>query len=461
VSVIFGRSRAAAAPGPGRVQRSTGWDAQVIAAQLQQYQQQLVTTYGTNKAEAISADFYGHVTGGMYRSGVLFSVLDRRLKIFSGARFQWQRLATSGGPSDLYGDPTLTILEKPWKGGNTIDLLGRIITHADHAGNSYTVNRRGEAFNLRPDWVEIILSPRMLPVGAPTDEEPNGKTVQVGYEKVGYFYYEGGKAKGLDPAVFLADEVAHFAPIPDPLAEYRGMSWITPILRELAGDKLATEHGIAFLERGATPNLVVTLPRETTTRQYNLFKSAYKESHEGAENAYRTLLLTSGADVTPVGVNMKDLDMAKLRALSETRIAMAGGIHPVVLFSSEGMQGSSLNAGNYKAAKGATADETFRPLWANVCASLEMICPPAPGVRLWYDERSVPFLREDMQEQAEIKSAEATTINQLVLAGYTPDSAVAAVMQSNWKLLQHSGLFSVQLQPAGATPPAPTGGAGA
>lgn len=454
MSVIFGRARATPPAGGGQLQRSTGWDAQVLQAQLMQYQQQLVTTYGTNKAETIGANYVGHVTGGMYQSGVLFSVLDRRLKIFSGARFQWQRLATSGGPSDLYGDPSLSILERPWPGGNTVDLLGRCITHADHAGNSYTVRRNDQAFNLRPDWVDIVLSPRMLPVGA------QGQMVQVGSEKVGYFYYEGGKARGNDPAVFMPEEVAHFAPIPDPLAEYRGMSWITPILRELAGDKLATEHGIAFLERGATPNLVVTLPRETTTRQYNLFKAAYKESHEGAENAYRTLLLTSGADVTPVGVNMKDLDMAKLRGLSETRIAMAGGIHPVVLFSSEGMQGSSLNAGNYKAAKGATADETFRPLWANICASLEMIAPPPPGVRLWYDERSVPFLREDMQEQAQIEAAEATTITQLVREGYNADSVIAAVTQKNWKLLVHSGLYSVQLQPAGSTPPAPTGGAG-
>jgi hypothetical protein len=36
--------------------------------------------------------------------------------------------------------------------------------------------------------------------------------------------------------------VAHFAPIIDPLADFRGMSWLTPILREIQADQAMTRH---------------------------------------------------------------------------------------------------------------------------------------------------------------------------------------------------------------------------
>jgi len=411
----------------------------------------LQTTWGNQTAEPIASNFGGHVLGGLFSSGVVFACESRRVSIFSGARPRWQRIAGTGGSAELFGTPDLEVLERPWAGGVTADFMARALLHADNSGNAYTVRRDNELIQLRPDWVDIVLTPRMLPVGE------GGALRQVGYQKVGYFYFENGN-RGSDPAVFLPDEVSHFAPMPDPLATYRGMSLMTPIIREVMADKLSTDHGIAFLEHGATPNMVITLPRETTQRQFDMFKRAYQESNEGAENAYGTLLLTSGADATPVGVNMKDLDMAKLRGISETRIAMAFGIHPVVLFSSEGMAGSSLNAGNYQASKEATADVTFRPLWSNFFGSLENIIPPPRGARLWYDERSVPFLREDIQKAATTAGAEAVTINGLVAQGFTPESAVAAVVSSNWSLLIHTGLFSVQLQPAGAGTTPDTGG---
>jgi hypothetical protein len=83
-------------------------------------------------------------------------------------------------------------------------------------------------------------------------------------------------------------------------------------------------------------------------------------------------------------------------------------------------------------------------------------------VRLWYDARDVPFLREDAKDAAEIQGVQSRTIRTLVDAGYTPASVMAAVRASDWSLLVHTGLFSVQLQEPGspesgpAALPAPT-----
>jgi hypothetical protein len=51
-----------------------------------------------------------------------------------------------------------------------------------------------------------------------------------------------------------------------------------------------------------------------------------------------------------------------------------------------------------------------------------------------------------------------------IRGGYKPDSVVKAVTTGDLTLLEHTGLFSVQLQPAGTKAPAtpaepPTGGA--
>jgi hypothetical protein len=75
-------------------------------------------------------------------------------------------------------------------------------------------------------------------------------------------------------------------------------------------------------------------------------------------------------------------------------------------------------------------------------------------VRLWYDDRDIAFLREDEKDRAEIQGLEARTIRTLLDAGYEGDSVIAAVLDSDWAKLRHTGLFSVQLQEPGAGQPA-------
>jgi len=72
-------------------------------------------------------------------------------------------------------------------------------------------------------------------------------------------------------------------------------------------------------------------------------------------------------------------------------------------------------------------------------------------VRLWYDDRDIAFLREDMGDEANIRQTVASTIETLVRTGYAPDAAVAYANSGNPDALlgKHSGLMSVQLVPPG------------
>jgi hypothetical protein len=104
----------------------------------------------------------------------------------------------------------------------------------------------------------------------------------------------------------------------------------------------------------------------------------------------------------------------------ESRIAAAAGVHPTIVGLSEGLQGSSLNSGNFGAARRLVADRTMSWLWRNAAGSLEILVPPPAGASLWYDASGIPFLREDRKDAAEIQQIKAATIRQLVDAGYEP-----------------------------------------
>jgi phage portal protein BeeE len=238
------------------------------------------------------------------------------------------------------------------------------------------------------------------------------------------------------------------------------MSRITPVIREVQADSGMTMHKDSYLSKGATPNMIVKL--DTTPEDFERFVGKFKAMHEGAANAYKTLFLAAGADATVVGSNFQQMSFKEVQGAGETRIAAASGIHPVIVGLSEGMQGSSLNAGNFNSARRLTADKTLRPLWRNWCGSVSSVINVPSASELWVDLSDVAFLREDEKDAAEIQSTQSQSIKALVEAGYTPETVVDAVISGDFSRLKHSGLYSVQLQPPGTqlTPTAPTNGSG-
>jgi phage portal protein BeeE len=403
------------------------------------------TTMAGQKAEQIGNNFEGYARTGLMSNAVVFAVSMARLRLFTEARFQWQRL-NGGVPGDLFGTNDLAILETPWVNGTTGQLLAGMEQHATLAGNSFTARRGDQLRRMRPDWTGIVLG------------SPSGDPEDLDAEPVGYIYWPGGPAKN-PPITLLPSDVAHFAPIPDPLHPHRGMSWLTPIIREIQADGAATQHKLAFFENAATPNLVYKLSDKLTPAQFKEFVQLSKDGHEGARNAYRSLYIGGGADVSVVGADMKQLDFKITQGAGETRIAAVAGVPPIIASLSEGLDAATYS--NYGQARRHFGDIFARPQWREAAAALASILPPQQGARLWYDDRGISFLQEDQKDAADILQADAITMKQLIEAGYEPDTVTKAVKARDMSLLVHTGLVSVQLQnpkqgaaPAGSTPAA-------
>lgn len=394
------------------------------------------------KTEPIGTDFVAFTHAAYRANGPVFAVIQARLAVFTEARFKFRDLRSG----TVFGSPALSLLENPWPSGTTGDLLARMEQDASLAGNCYVVRSfaKGREIlrRLRPDWVEVV-----------TEGEPEDPTATV----KGIIYYPGGRHMGHPGVTFLPGTFAHFAPIPDPLANWRGMSWLTPILREIDADQKMTRYKDRYLDNSATPNFAVSLKESVSADAFDRFRRAFSESTEGADNAGRTLFLGGGADITPLGADLKGLDFRSVQGAGETRIAAAANVPAIIAGFSEGLDAATYS--NFGQARRKFGDSFLRPQWRNAAASLAPLISVPSGAELWYDASDVSFLQEDERDAAEISEQQARTITQYVREGFTAASAVAAVQNANLSLLEHTGLVSVQLQTPGSDPTSQGGAA--
>lgn len=398
-------------------------------------------SYSGSKQEEIGGDFRSLASYAYQQNGIVFGCIVARMLLFSEARFQFRQLR-SGRPGDYFGTEALAPLETPWPGGTTGDLLARAELDVSLAGNSFTIRRPGNKLKrMRPDWTTIVL-------GSNTD--PDVEAGDVDAEVLGYIYQPGGAGSGREPEAYLREQVAHYAPIPDPLASYRGMSWISPVIREIMGDKAATEHKMKFFEHGGVPPVAIKFDASVRKEAFEAAVEKIKAGHEGVGNAYKWLFLGAGADPVPLGVDMKQMDFKVTQGAGETRLAVASRVPAVILGISEGLQGSSLNQGNYQMARRQMVDMLLRPLWRNFAGSLANIIDVPGGAELWYDDRDIPALREDEKDAAEIQQVQAASIKALVDVGFDTGSVVEAITSGDLRRLKHTGLVSVQLLPPGS-----------
>lgn len=402
----------------------------------QQWGTILGTTYASGSTENILPTLTAYATEGYAANGIVFAVILARLALFSEAEFKFRDLATKR----LFGSTELQILEQPWPGGTTGELLARMEQDVSLAGNAFIHRPAGSdrLYRLRPDWVDIV---RTEPVSW---QGSDSSTI------AGYLHWPEGR--GDEDVEFLpVEEVAHWSPIPDPLSEFRGMSWLTPVIREINADASMNVYKREFFNNNATPNALIKYPQKLAPGSVEQISSRWDARYGGPEG-WKTAVLDQGADLQVIGNTFETMTFTALQSAGEIRIAAAGGVPAIVVGIQAGLD--SATYANYGLAMRRFADMTMRPNWRSACAALAKLINVPPNARLWYDVTDISALREGEKERADSMAVLAGAASTLLMAGYTADSITAALTAGDMTLLVHSGLLSVQLQPPGQPLPA-------
>lgn len=387
------------------------------------------TFFGQPDAEKIQP-VWANALSAYASSSPVWGVEQARLGLFTEAEFKYQRQSDKG----IFGDQSLGLLEKPWPNGSTADLLGMMLLHADLGGNAYVHRISPTRLEmLRPDCVTIVSEIKVDPV---TYKE---------YREVIGFLFEPPVMDERRPDFYPVEDVAHWAPNPDPSANYRGMSWLTPVLREVDADLQLTDYQRAYLQNAATPNLLVKWKDKVSPKSLEILRQRFEARHGGVDNAFRTIVLDEGADVTLLGSNFKDMMITAVQSASENRIAVAGQVPAIVAGLKEGLAEGNYNV--YDAALRAFANGTMRRLWRSAFQTLDKLVEVPTGARLWFDEAGVAALRQGEKEQADTMFVLAQAYQALVVAGVDSETAKSALSSGDITLIKAvPGFVSVQMQ---------------
>jgi phage portal protein BeeE len=407
------------------IRRDGYWEGQASGAAV------LTSTYGSPDREAVLPQLSGWAQSANASSSPVFSAILVRMMLLSEAQFQFQ----AKDDHHLYGNTSLAVLEHPF-GPDTVsgELIARCEQDASLAGNSYTWKPPGEdvLVRMRPDWVTIVSE--LVPVDG-------GGFYR---RKIGYWHQPPAMVTGQGRGFMApAAEVAHWAPIPDPQASFRGMSWMTAAMRDIQGDDGMAQYKIRYLTANATPNLVIKYAQKLQPATIDSLRERMTARYGGPDNAGKTLVLDQGADLVAVGNSLSDMDFTSVSSSGIERILAPAGVPPL-LIGLESIKGAGKS---YQEVIRRFGDLTLRPLWRSLCGALEPLVPDVPaGSRLWVDSSDIAALQDGEQVRAQVTLIRAQALLALDQAGYEKMSAVKAIEAGDMG----------QLEPAPDPPPPPS-----
>jgi HK97 family phage portal protein len=116
------------------------------------------------------------------------------------------------------------------------------------------------------------------------------------------------------------DEVQHFKTF-NPEDDYYGLGTVEGGILYIETEEDTAIFQRNFIKNQASPSGILTINGKIEKEQFNKVKAAWKEKTEGLANVGKTLFIR-GADAsfTKIGLSLGDLDMEKLKSLTEDKI---------------------------------------------------------------------------------------------------------------------------------------------
>lgn len=237
----------------------------------------------------------------------------------------------------------MQVLERPnSRMTSKFDLFFATQAFIELVGNAYwylSVEEKSrkvrEIYVMRPDRVKIC-----------TDKNSG--------DVIGYtFRDDSGTEIPLD-----ADEVQHFKTF-NPEDDYQGIGTVEAGIIYIETEEDSAIFQRNFIKNQASPSGILTINGKIEKEQFNKVKAQWKEKTEGLANVGKTLFIR-GADAsfTKIGLSLGDLDMEKLKTLTEDKIMKMFRVPKIILGETD-QQG--LGRGNAETADYVFASRTIEP----------------------------------------------------------------------------------------------------
>lgn len=234
------------------------------------------------------------------------------------------------------------VLERPNPRLSKFDLFVATQSFLELVGNAYwylsveqTSRKVREIYLMRPDRVKVAIDDRTGDI-------------------VGYEFNDGkGNVVPLD-----VDEVRHFKTF-NPEDEYYGLGTVEAGVVYIETEQDSAVFQRNFIKNQASPSGILTINGKIEKEQFKKVKAQWKEKTEGLANVGKTLFIR-GADAsfTKIGLSLGDLDMEKLKNLTEDKILKMFRVPKIVVGDTDQ---AGLGRGNAETADYVFAKRTIDP----------------------------------------------------------------------------------------------------
>ena len=252
--------------------------------------------------------------GAMEDVSTLFSIID--LISTAVAERQWKLYRTDGEERvEVDVHPALTVWNKPNDFYTQDELIEAIQQHYELTGEMWCLLEHKKLGRLSmPTNLWPLRPDRMTPVKHPTDFIS------------GYLYSMGGEKIPLD-----IDQVL-FERRMNPKDAWRGLSPISSLAVDIAGEKAASRYNTLFFANGAEPGGIIELNAENTMddADFDRFKRHWQSNHKGYGNAHRVAILEMGK-YSERSTSHKDMEFVGLRTFSRESMMEAYRVSPAML----------------------------------------------------------------------------------------------------------------------------------
>lgn len=207
---------------------------------------------------------------------------------------------TTGLPKELRNP---IWLDTPNKETTRFEFIEQIVTSLTLWGNAYVLKLEDNVGSILELWV---LNPAHV---TPFRNGSNDIDYRVGTQTI------PGRS------------VIHFKGFSMP-GELEGLSPVS-IARQAVNAGLSTDkYAVNFWENGAHPSGVIEVPDKLKDEDVKVLRRAWNSQHQGSKNAYKTAILTSGANYSPISIPADNAQFLQTRKFQVNEIARLFRVPP-------------------------------------------------------------------------------------------------------------------------------------